>query len=87
MAVSGSYAPVPDGFRGALDLWSRNWGTPVIEYRAFIVGDDGHFIGFEPIICRDDEEAIVKAQSFLDGHDIELWTGPRLVTRLKHQPT
>lgn len=52
-----------------------------------IVGDDGHFIGFEPIICRDDEEAIVKAQSLVIGHDIELWSGDRFVTLLRHQPT
>jgi hypothetical protein len=25
------------------------------EYRAYIVGADGHFLGFEPIVCASDE--------------------------------
>lgn len=52
------------------------------EYRAYFVGTDGHFIGFEPLICRDDGEAIAKAKSFVDGHDIELWNADRFVIRL-----
>jgi hypothetical protein len=53
------------------------------EYRAFTVGLDGHFIGFEPLVCADDVEAIEQAKRFVDGHDIELWSGDRLVTRLE----
>ncbi len=56
------------------------------DYRAFIVGDDDHFIGFEPMICSDDSEAISKARRMVDGHDIELWNGDRLVIRLEHKP-
>jgi hypothetical protein len=57
------------------------------EYRAYIVGDDEHFIGFEPLICADDGEAIELAKRLVDGHDIELWNGDRLVTRLNKLPT
>jgi len=32
--------------------------------------------------CADDQEAIQKAKQFVDGHDVELWDGPRLVVRL-----
>ncbi len=53
------------------------------EYRAYIVGDDGRFAGFEPLICDNDDDAVAKACSLLAGKDIELWNGPRLVTRLK----
>jgi hypothetical protein len=53
------------------------------EYRACTVGHDGHFIGFEPLVCVDDAEAIEQAKRFVDGHDIELWSGDRLVTRLE----
>jgi hypothetical protein len=56
------------------------------EYRAYRVGQDGHFIGFEPLVCADDNEAAEKARSLVDGHDVELWSGERLVSRLKHQP-
>jgi hypothetical protein len=54
-----------------------------MEYRAYTVGVDGHFIGFEPLICRDDGEAAAKAQRLMDGHDIEIWCGERFVMRLE----
>lgn len=53
------------------------------EYRAFIVGRDGHFVGFEPLVCADDVEAIKKAERLVDGHDVELWSRERMVTVLK----
>ena len=49
------------------------------------MGDDEHFVGSEPMICRDDTEAIAKAKRLVDGHDVELWNGDRLVTRLSHE--
>ena len=57
----------------------------VPEYRAYVVGDDDHFVGFEPMVCRDDAEAMARAGRLVDGHDIELWSGDRLVTRLVHR--
>jgi hypothetical protein len=56
----------------------------VTEYRAFTVGIDGHFNGFEPLVCSDDAEAIARTEQLLDGYDIELWSGERLVIRLAH---
>ena len=53
------------------------------EYRAFPVGTDGRFIGFEPLVCDSDDEAIAKAKRLVESHDVELWCGERLVTRLK----
>jgi hypothetical protein len=55
------------------------------EYRAYSVGLDGRFVGFEGMVCDDDEQAIVKAQLLVDGHDVELWSGPRHVVTLKHK--
>ena len=52
------------------------------EYRAYTVGIDGHFIRFEPLVCRDDGEAVAKATRLVDGHDVELWSGERFVIRL-----
>jgi hypothetical protein len=57
----------------------------VPDYRAYTVGDDGHFIAHEPLVCGNDEEAIENAKRFVDGHDIELWNGARLVIRLSHK--
>jgi hypothetical protein len=56
------------------------------EYRAYTVDHDGHFNGIEPLACADDAEAIEKARQLVDGHDVELWCGERLVIRLKHEP-
>jgi len=58
----------------------------MVEYRAFTVGPDGHFVGSEALVCADDSEAIEKARQFVDGHDIELWSGPRFVVTLKRNP-
>lgn len=56
------------------------------DYRAYTVGTDGRFIGFEPLVCDNDDDAIAKARSLLEGKDIELWDGARLVIRLPHKP-
>jgi len=56
------------------------------EYRAYAVGRDGHFIGFEAFVCADDSEAIEKAKRFLNGSDVELWNGPRFVIKLEADP-
>jgi hypothetical protein len=45
----------------------------VIEYRAYTVGSDGHFVDFRALVCADDAEAIEKTKRLVDGHDIELW--------------
>jgi hypothetical protein len=62
----------------------RDFG--VIEYRAYIVGHDGHLSGFTPLVCVDDTEAIDRAKRLVDGHDVELWSGARFVIVLKHKP-
>ena len=61
---------------------STSGGYGVAEYRAFAVGRDGHFLGFEPLICVDDAEAVVQAKRLVGIHDVELWSGDRLVIRL-----
>jgi hypothetical protein len=42
------------------------------EYRAYIVGSDGHFLDAVELTCDDDEAAIKQAATLVDGHDIEL---------------
>ena len=61
-------------------------GLRVTEYRAFTVGSDGHFTGYEPLICADDAEAIELAKRLVVSHDVELWSGDRFVIRLDHKP-
>jgi hypothetical protein len=54
----------------------------VAEYRAYTVGIDGHFTGFEPLVCADDTEATEQARRLVEGCNVELWCGERLVIRL-----
>ena len=49
------------------------------EYRAYMIGHEGHFVGYEPLVCADDGEAIEKAKLLSRQHPVELWCGPRLV--------
>ena len=56
------------------------------EYRAYTVGSDGHFVGFEALVCADDAEAIEKAKRLVDENDMELWSGPKMVARLLRTP-
>jgi hypothetical protein len=53
------------------------------EYRTLPVGIDRHFIGFEPLVCDSDEEAIAEAKRLVDGKDVEPWCGERWVIRLE----
>jgi hypothetical protein len=59
------------------------WGMGMEEYRAYIVGPDGHFTGYEPLVCGSDSEAIENAKRLVHDHDVELWSGARFVVRLK----
>lgn len=52
------------------------------EYRAYIVGADGHFISYRAFRCEDDSEATAWAKQLIDDHDVELWSGERFVVRL-----
>ena len=49
------------------------------EYRAYVIGTDGHFIDARQIDCDDDEAATSAARQLVNGHDIELWHGNRKV--------
>jgi hypothetical protein len=69
-------------------LWVGNslTGRRVIEYRAYFVGNDGHFVSFEGLSCADDAEAIAQAQRLVGNQDIELWSGERFIIRLQCKP-
>jgi hypothetical protein len=52
------------------------------EYRAYIVGEDGHISSYRAFVCDSDANATVWAKQLVDGHDVELWNGGRFVIRL-----
>jgi hypothetical protein len=52
-------------------------------YRLFRLRDADRIAGASAMVeCGSDAEVILKAKAMLDGLDIEIWDGPRLVGRL-----
>ena len=45
----------------------------MLDYRAYFVGREKHFIGYRGFVCEDDDEAIEKAKELFEGPTIELW--------------
>jgi hypothetical protein len=55
----------------------------VNEYRAYVIGPDGHFVSSRAQVCPDDSHAITWAKQLLDGRAVELWSGERFLIRLE----
>jgi hypothetical protein len=55
----------------------------VNEYRAYIIGQDGHFASCRAFRCADDTEAVSWARQWVDRQDVELWSGERFIIRLE----
>lgn len=66
-----------------LSLGQRATLSETIDYRAYTVGSDGHFVRFRRFSCDCDNDAIVWAKQLVDGAVIELWNGNRFVARLE----
>jgi hypothetical protein len=60
------------------------WEAEMQEYRAYIMGPDGHVHKRVDLRCSDESEAIERAKQLLDGHDVELWQLDRLIRSVKH---
>jgi hypothetical protein len=56
------------------------------QYRVYKLGRDGHFTGFEALVCADDAAAIEQAKGFVGQDGVELWSGTRMVVRLDRDP-
>jgi hypothetical protein len=54
----------------------------MIDYRAYIVGADGHFHSSKTILAEDDDHALKVAKQLVDGHDVELWQLDRKIAVL-----
>jgi hypothetical protein len=60
------------------------------DYRAYVIGADGHFIDAVALNCEDDAAANAQAVelAYSAGHDVELWQGKRLVSNFsRKQPS
>jgi hypothetical protein len=55
------------------------------EYRVYTLDYDAHIGQPAKIItCADDAEAVERTWQLMDGKDLELWEGDRLVARFPH---
>jgi hypothetical protein len=54
------------------------------EYRAYIVGPDGHVEGRFNLHCSNEAEAIKLAKQFVNDHDVELWQLDRRIETFRH---
>jgi hypothetical protein len=53
-----------------------------MDYRAYVVHDDGHFLGVHQIDAPNDSAAMAEAIKFADTCDIEVWHRDRHVGRI-----
>lgn len=55
-------------------------GWAVLRYRFYSIKNDGHIAGpARNLDCADDAAAVKAGYERLDGHDIEIWQGRRVV--------
>jgi hypothetical protein len=79
-----AYSANQAGYR-ALSLRGPERVTIVPGYRILFVNAKSRASrASEFFECADDQEAIQKAVQFIDGQDVELWIGARLVARFPH---
>ncbi|MDT7810227.1 MAG: hypothetical protein QOJ42_143 [Acidobacteriaceae bacterium] len=51
-------------------------------YRAYIIGQDGHFIEAINLDCTDDTAAVESVKRLVKDYDVEVWQEDRMVTKL-----
>jgi len=62
---------------------THRMGWRIVHYRVYRVTDDDHFDAAAiDLDCADDEQAIEAARQMVDGCDLELWEGKRMVARI-----
>jgi hypothetical protein len=71
-----------DGIREVgVTLWSASFMS---VYRIYKLNAQGHVTGHALVlICEKDADVIRKVESLVDGHDVEILEGARLVGRVK----
>ena len=55
------------------------------NYRAYVIGEDGHFFKAFPLDCANDGDAMEKAKNLVENHNVELWDHDRKVASFKAQ--
>ena len=53
------------------------------EYRAYVIGSDGHVKLRIDLFCADDDAATELVKALVDGHDVQLWQLGRKIAEFK----
>jgi predicted dinucleotide-binding enzyme len=53
------------------------------DYRAYVLGPDGHIQERIDLVCAGDDAAKELAKALVDGHGVELWHLDRKITDFK----
>jgi hypothetical protein len=68
------------------EMKKPNFPEALRDYRAFILGPDGHVIDRHDMFCaNDDEAAKTRTKQLVNGHDVELWHHDRKLADFKHE--
>jgi hypothetical protein len=70
--------------RRHFEIYARTAITEANQYRAYIIGPDGHIQERIDLICADDDAAEARARNLVNGHDVELWQLDRRIAKFKH---
>jgi hypothetical protein len=55
------------------------------DYRAYLIGSDGHFYKSIVLDAPDDAAAVISARQLVDGHDVELWQRDRKIAKFEQK--
>jgi hypothetical protein len=55
------------------------------DYRAFVLGPDGHVTSRVDLWCTDEADAKERAKQLVDGHDVELWHRDHKIATFRHR--
>ena len=55
------------------------------DYRAFVIGVDGHVTSRIDLWCTDEADARKRAKKLVDDHDVELWHRDQRIAIFHHE--
>jgi hypothetical protein len=53
-----------------------------MDYRVYIIGEEGRFIAVREIDAPNDHAALRQAKQYVDGKDVEVWHRGRSIGRI-----
>jgi hypothetical protein len=58
----------------------------MLEFAAYLIGDDGHIVSRVNLLCADENDARMKAAELAVRFDVELWQRDRRIELYPRQP-